>query len=667
MISETKNVSLRDDLLNDAPVGIFVTHGHNLVIEYANKSAALLLEAKTQKLSGMSVHDLLPEVFSQAVADEIHTACFLNCRPFIIRQQQLDLFIDGKINVAWFDITVKPITNDTANTERVVLYFVDVSSTVQSTRLVALNDASELVKTNQLLVDKNEELHNTQSVLQQLIDSSIELIAVVDRDLKFLVINTAFEKFVQKSRADLVGKHIFEAYQGAKGSKQVELLQKALAGERVHLKANPSISRPHDVWFDTHLVPLEINGKVEGVIALSRDISAIIRSELSLVKVNNQLQEAQRLAKLGSWEWDVNTDTVIWSEEMYRIYGYEDRFPVDFSKATERMSREDAERSNKRTQQHIQSAIDNFNKTGELTFEISSVEFPIKLPDGTKKLLRGSGKLELNSDGKLQRMVGAIQDVSEIREVEKRLQLVIDELGQKNKDLESFNYVASHDLQEPLRKIQTFTDRIRNGSLTQEVKDDYLMRIGNAAKRMSDLIQSMLTLGRISRPEEQFVEVDLNSIVDYCKSDFELVMKERNAVIESEYLPVIHASDFQMRQLFINLISNAFKFSKDAPVVRIGCQKVLRSRNTDDDRDIKPFWCLTFADNGIGFDAKYKEQIFELFQRLHSRQEFSGTGIGLSIVKRIVERHNGFIEADSELGKGATFKIFLQAIEDHVS
>jgi PAS domain S-box-containing protein len=646
MIIEKKNrSSLTLALLDDAPIAIITAHGPDLSIEFVNRLAVVLLQSKTEQPIGESLSELLPELFSEAIIKAIHSTCFGDSSKLSFKEHEIALLEDGKLHVAWFDITIQPVVDAGGKTDQLVLYLADVSAKVMASRSIM----------------KHDDIKNSQSVLQQLIDSSVELIAVVDRKLHFLAVNKAFETFMSRSRVDLVGKHIFEAYSGARGTRQVELLQKALAGERLHLKANPSISRPQDVWFDTHFVPLEIDSKIEGVIVLSRDISEIIKSEQQLVKVNNQLGEAQRLSKLGSWEWDVDSGNVIWSDEMYRIYGYEEKFRVDFVKATERMSPERADRSSKRTQQHIQTAMDNFKRTGELVSDISSVEFPIKLPNGEEKILRSSGKLELNSEGKLHRILGAIQDVTEIRATEEKLRLLVDELEIKNRDLESFNFVASHDLQEPLRKVQTFIDRIKNGSPTPEVQRDYLNRIDSAAKRMTDLIQSMLTLGRLSKHEDQFTDVDLNAIVDFCKSEFELLIKEKDARIDCEKLPIIRASDFQMRQLFINLISNSFKFSKEKPLIRISSEKVKRSKNAEDDSS--DYWRLTFIDNGIGFDPKYKEQIFELFQRLHSKSEFSGTGIGLSIVKRIVERHNGFIEATSEVGKGASFSIYLPTTE----
>lgn len=617
-------------------MAIIATQGQRLLIEFANKRALALMHSKMDQPLGESVADILPEVLSESVRHKILADCFGRGKSFTIIEKEITNFIGGELQTQWFDITIQPVTDDEGLVGGAILFFAEVSS--------------------QVMIRKSK---GRGELLQQLIDSSVELVAVIDQDLKFLAVNEAFEKFVDKSRLDLVGKPIFEAYQGAKGSRQVELLKKALAGERLHLKANPSISRPTDVWFDTHYVPLIIDKKVEGVIILSRDITDIIKSEQALFNVNRQFAEAQRVSKLGSWEWDINTGAIVWSDEMYRIYGYDQKFPVDFEKATERMSTDETERSSRRTQEHIRKAIENYNATKEVSYEIPPVEFAIKLPNGEQKLLRNSGKLELTAEGKLYRILGVVQDVTEIRAAEEKLRLLVDELESKNKDLESFNYVASHDLQEPLRKIQTFIDRIKSRPLSQEVIEDYLKRIDNAAKRMTELIRSVLALSQLSKYEDQFTNVDLNTVVDGCKSDFELIIREKNAMIECEKLPVIHASDFQMRQLFNNLISNALKFSNGKTLINISCKRVSLENPSPLNQPAKEYWCLTFKDNGIGFEPDYKHKIFELFQRLHPKHEYNGTGIGLSIVKRIVERHHGFVEASSEVGKGASFLIFL--------
>ena len=637
--------------LHHAPMPVLIASGEHLTVEYANEKGLSQLRSGPDQVEGTSLHVLLPGVFSLETVKEIYDTCILRGSREVLHDKQVILSDGGDPKMLWYNIDINPIRDHQGTPVSVIMFFSDVTDQVITKKYK--NQRAEHAGI--------ERLHDSQEVLQQLLDSSIEFIAVLDRDLKVLVVNKPLENFINKPRQELIGKHIFDAYEGVRSSGQLGAIERAMAGESVRFRAHQSVSRPN-MWFDTHYVPLMINGRVEGVIALVRDISDIVKSQQEFANVNRQLAEAQRLAKLGSWEWDVATGNVLWSDEMYRIYGYDNRFPVDFVRATERMSPQDAESSSRRTQQHIQNAIDNFNRTSDLFYEIPSIEFAIKLPNGDQKLVRNSGKIQLTPDGKLYRILGVVQDVTEIRSAEEKLRVLVDELEFKNKELESFNYVASHDLQEPLRKIQSFIDRIRNVPVNQKTLEDYLLRIDNSARRMHDLIQSMLTLSRLSNTTDGFTEVDLNTVLSNCQNDFELVIKEKNAVIECHHLPVIVGSAFQMSQLFGNLISNALKFSKSRPVIRITCKKVPGSELGQHKPDAaREYWCLSFADNGIGFESKYKDQIFELFQRLHSKHEFSGSGIGLSIVKRIVDRHHGFIDVTSEVGKGACFTVWLPA------
>lgn len=664
------------NFFREAPVGLVCYRGPEFIVDLANDRALKMWGKSLDEVIGKRIDEIFPEVKTDPEINARHLESLERLKkgePHFVNEVELTFPRNGIPQTGWYSYIHEPYRDATGEIIGMMALAIDVTEQVLSRkmsekRLTEFNQkleadvrerTMELTRTNDLLRAKIAELNDTQAVLQQLIDSSVEYIAVVDRDLRFLVVNKPLERFMNRSHGDLIGKHILEAYERARGSGQVAALERALAGEVVHLRVNPSISRPN-VWFDTHYVPLVIGGRVDGVIALSRDISEIVKSEQELAKLNRQLAEAQRLAKLGSWEWDVASGNVLWSDEMYRIYGYDEKFPVDFVRATERMSPQDAETSSRRTQQHIQLAIDQFNRNGQLVFEISSIEFPIKLPDGTQKILRNTGKIQLTSDGKLHRILGVVQDVTHIRSTEEQLLLLVRELELKNKELESFNYVASHDLQEPLRKIQTFIDRIRNESPDEKTVDNYLVRIDNSARRMHDLIQSMLAWSRLSNASDGFTDVDLNTVLGNCKSDLELVIKEKHATIESDILPIVAASAFQMNQLFGNLLSNALKFSNKRPHLRIVCKKVM-DRDVDHPKadNRKAYWCISFLDNGIGFDSKYKEQIFELFQRLHPKDDFTGTGIGLSIVKRIVERHLGFVDVSSEPGRGSCFSIWL--------
>lgn len=245
--------------------------------------------------------------------------------------------------------------------------------------------------------------------------------------------------------------------------------------------------------------------------------------------------------------------------------------------------------------------------------------------------------------------------------LEKQVAQRTGELLKANKELESFNYVASHDLQEPLRKIQTFINLVEKNKDNPVATEKYFQKINQSTQRMRDLIQSILVYSRLSKTGEELVDTDLNKILGDVTSDLELLMEEKGATIQSDPLPVIKANALQMHQLFSNLISNSIKFSRQSPMIRIQAQVVAGKEMNLADK-INPqqqYLRLTFRDNGIGFEPRFKEQIFNLFQRLHGKDEFSGTGIGLSIVKKIVEQHNGFIEADSQPGEGAVFNIWI--------
>jgi signal transduction histidine kinase len=243
----------------------------------------------------------------------------------------------------------------------------------------------------------------------------------------------------------------------------------------------------------------------------------------------------------------------------------------------------------------------------------------------------------------------------------KELSLFSDELSRSNRELEDFAFVASHDLQEPLRKIMAFGDRLETqaDNLTEKQRD-FLQRMRSAAGRMSILISDLLEFSRISTRGKAFQNVSLDVLVQDCLDDLSVLIEETNVRIVVDKLPTLIADSTQMHQLFFNLISNAVKFSQkeDTPTVTISSQSVEQPAAIDLE-GLNDWVLISVKDNGIGFDQEYAEKIFAPFQRLHSRDSFKGTGIGLAICRRIVERHNGLINAVSEVGQGATFTVTI--------
>lgn len=253
-----------------------------------------------------------------------------------------------------------------------------------------------------------------------------------------------------------------------------------------------------------------------------------------------------------------------------------------------------------------------------------------------------------------------LKDITERKEAAEALERKASELARSNAELEQFAFVASHDLQEPLRKIRAFGDRLKMKCDTALPAEgvDYLERMQNAAARMQTLIADLLTFSRVISRTDPFVEVDLAQVTREVLSDLEVRIEKVGATVTVGELPKIQADPMQMRQLFQNLIGNALKFQ--LPDVKPQVQIAARLVPPDEySAQTGPLCELTVQDNGIGFDEKYLEKIFAVFQRLHNRQEYEGTGIGLAVCRRIVDRHGGSITARSKPGAGATFIVQL--------
>jgi len=240
-----------------------------------------------------------------------------------------------------------------------------------------------------------------------------------------------------------------------------------------------------------------------------------------------------------------------------------------------------------------------------------------------------------------------------------------EELIHANQELRDFAYISSHDLQEPLRKIQTFADiLLRQSSDEDSVTTKYLDKIVVSANRMSTLISDLLNYSKIGRNADQVEQTDLNTIVQKVIDDFELVIQRTKAVIHITGLPVIKAIPVQMNQLFYNLLSNALKFSDKPPIIHI-TGTLLSAEKQAEIKELngqQSYYEIKIADNGIGFEQRYATQIFTIFKRLVKPSQYEGTGIGLTICRKIVENHNGWINALSQLGVGSTFTIYLPTI-----
>jgi PAS domain S-box-containing protein len=325
-------------------------------------------------------------------------------------------------------------------------------------------------------------------------------------------------------------------------------------------------------------------------------------------------------------------------------------------------------------------------KTEQVIFGLNGSDGEVAVPDdhpGERVFHRKDGtafqvefvKTPINEDGQVVGSVLVFKDITKRKQAEDSLAQKAEELTRSNAELEQFAFVASHDLQEPLRKIQAFGDRLKTkceGAVAAEARD-YLDRMQSAAARMRGLIDDLLAFSRVFRSGDPFVRVDLAAVTKEVLGDLEVRIEKSGAKVEVGGLPAIEADPMQMRQLLLNLIGNSLKFQPPGatPIVKIRSRLInpdsaidtayfkRLSAGEDPTQTARQLCEISVEDNGIGFDEKYSEKIFAVFQRLHGRTEYEGTGVGLAVCRRITERHHGTIIGKSKPGEGATFIITL--------
>lgn len=406
------------------------------------------------------------------------------------------------------------------------------------------------------------------------------------------------------------------------------------------------------------VLPLALKLKTNEEMYQEIERRKLIESELKLR--NGELELAQRMARLGYWRWDLSTGELEGSDEFLNIIQHPKNEPLTFDMFFSNVPEDDREK--------VQHSISE-SLAAQRTYEAS---YRYYLGDEVI-FLQAMGEVTFDIAGKPMVMFGCIQDITSIKQAEFDLEMRALDLERKNNELEMFAYAASHDLQEPLRKIRAFSDRLIDKFSDElgETGKDYLGRMDNASKRMQGLIEDLLYFSRLSRSTDGFEDADLNQIIDGVRSDLEISIEQEKVVLDVAAIPKIRAVPSQLRQLFQNLISNAIKFRKADvdPHIKITGGIVSGSEMETLVRADKSaeYLRISVKDNGIGFDQKYADKIFVLFQRLHGRNDYKGTGIGLAMVKKIVENHRGFIEAKGTPGAGAEFIVYLRTDSDELT
>ena len=408
----------------------------------------------------------------------------------------------------------------------------------------------------------------------------------------------------------------------------------------------------------------DIGGKIDGIIAMSDDITETKRAENNIIESEKKFKQLAELMPQKVWTADAKGNKTYFNQTFLDYTGltYEEIKNGGWIKI---IHPDDFEENEKRWQQSIATG-NNFEnesrflrKDGKFLWHLT---LAVALKDEQDKVILWIGsKTEIEEQRKQKEL---LEDAVSNRTAE--LKQSNQELIKINKELEAFTYVSSHDLQEPIRKIQTFAGRIlekENQNLSDKGKN-YFRLLQDEAQRMKSLIQDLLAFSQLNIADRKFEITDLNIIVKEVINEFAEAIAEKNAVIEVKKNCKVYIISFQFRQLMHNLISNALKFSnpKTPPHITIESRNIKYNKlNVPNLPPQKEYCHISITDNGIGFEKEFAEKIFEVFQRLHGKEEYKGTGIGLAIVKKIVENHSGIISATSELNKGTTFNVYIPA------
>ena len=487
-----------------------------------------------------------------------------------------------------------------------------------------------------------EALVNSERFLSNVFASIQDGISVLDKDMNILMVNQTMERWYAHA-VPFTGKKCFEVYHGAAQPCQVcptiqtlKTLEQAV--ELVPMTGKDGIRIG---WNELYSFPLTdmATGELTGVIEFVRDISEKKHTEEALQESEERFRVASLSINDVVWEWDLATGGLKWFGDIDGLLGYDPgEFPRTIEAWEELIDPEDHNRA--------MTALDRHITEGYQYDE----EYRVRRKDGGISYWQDKGTAIRDKEGKAVRMFGAVTDITKRKDAEEALKRKTEELQRVNRELEHFAYVASHDLREPLRKISNFTELLadRYRGQLDEKADKYIWFVVDGAKRMDRLIEDLLAYSRAGRAELIWEATSAEQVVRLAVSDLEKFLEENSAKVTYSDLPIIQVNPVQLGQLMRNLIQNAVKFrGEESPCVHVSAQKTGNE------------WVFSVIDNGIGIDPQYWERIFGIFQRLHTRSEQTGTGIGLAISKKIVEHHGGRIWVESEPGKGSTFHFTL--------
>lgn len=671
-------------IIEQAPVAMNISKGPTHIIELANERMFALWGKEPQTVLNKPTFEAFPEAVGQGF-ESILDHVYNTGETYRVNEMPATLSRQGVLETIYLNLVYEP--------------FRDENGTITGLMQVAI-EVTEQVLARQ---EKAEAEARLQTIITHLPSATVVFKG------RELVVESPSKNFIDiiDRGPDVAGKPLGELMPELESQSYLAILDNVYTsgqpfrafGTPVDIRqADGSVTRD---FFDLIYTPLlNSQGQSYAILSVATNVTDIIRTHQQLRESEERYRAIVDLAEIGIYTIDLTTNQLIKSPRVADWYGLPELTDV----ATSISVIEESDQA--RVSQTLTDAIRDKSKGYyDLEYGVTSAR------TGQKRILRTTGQLIYNPDGQPVCINGSVLDITSQRALQVALQqevqqrteelaavnqelaatneelsanneqyVVINEaleeannlLTRSNDNLQTFAYVASHDLQEPLRKIQQFGDLLKThyaDSIGAELV--YAERMQSAARRMSTLIKDLLDFSRISTQRDVSGPVSLQTIVENVVSTLELRVEELAARIQVGLLPTVAGDESQLSQLFQNLLSNALKFHRTdqagvpvAPLIEIDARLLAANQlppGIKPGRTSTAYHQITVTDNGIGFDEKYLDRIFQVFQRLHNKSAFAGTGIGLAICEKVVANHGGAITASSQPGEGATFTVYLPA------
>jgi PAS domain S-box-containing protein len=645
------------DSFEQSPVGIATIENDGLTFTMANAFYCELVGRNPADILHKPLLEALPELTGQGF-DDILREVISTGAPYLAKEVGVELLRNGELETIYVDLAYQPRFEQDRSVNGILVVATDVTQQVRSRRNV---EASE---------------EKLRSVIA---NAPAGMGLFVGRDLVIELPNQTFVDIVGKGW-DIVGKPLREAMPElvTEGQPFLKILDDVFTTGKMFQSDGSQVLIVQDGvmsynYYNITYTPLfNENREVYAILDIAIDVTEAVTARQKAEEAGRALLGAIELAELAAWSYNIKEKTFTYSPRFMEWLGITEETKT---------AAEIYEKLPDDYPQHVEAGIEEAIKPGGNG--IYKHEHPIvNHTTGVGILINAQAQLIYDLQGNPDVLSGTARDVTgeralqqqlenQVRERTEKLQYANAELAEANDNLQKSNselgqfaYIASHDLQEPVRKISTFIKMLENtlGNSIDERSKFYIQRIENSTQRMTSLIRDILGYSQLSKDSEVFSKTNLNDIFHGVLSDFELIIEQKNVMLTIDDMPVIEAIPLQMTQLFGNLISNSIKYSREevAPVITVSASIATQDElNKYHLSSASDYYKINFKDNGIGFKQDYAHQIFNIFQRLHSKNEYWGTGIGLAMCKKIVQNHNGDIFAFSNEGEGAHFVVYL--------